>query len=143
MTADGGDGGESNSGRLRTYCFVRFRPEAVEILYYQMMRTTIKFVGIYIGLSVFLVLMWAIFSYPNAPSTPSGWLWAFLLAIPLQLAFEFLGELVSKNKATRFVEQKTAEQSFSLVRILYGVVLFLVFAGLVIGAGYGWHMLRQ
>jgi hypothetical protein len=108
-----------------------------------MMRTTIKFLGMYIGLSVFLVLMWAIFSYPNAPYTPSDWLWAFLLAIPLQLAFEFLSELVTKNKATRFVEQKTAEQSFSLVRILYGVVLFLVFAGLVIGAGYGWHMLRQ
>lgn len=80
---------------------------------------------------------------PQCPSTPSGWLWAFLPAIPLQLAFEFLGELVSKNKATRFVAQKTAEQSFSLVRILYGVVLFLVFAGLVIGAGYGWHMFRQ
>lgn len=118
------------------------RPKAVETLYYQLMRTAIKFLGIYIGLSVFLVLIWAIFSYPNIPSTPSGWLWAFLLAIPLQLAFEFLGELVSKNKATRLIEQKTAEQSFSLVRILYGVVLFLVFAGLVIGAGYGWHMLR-
>lgn len=107
-----------------------------------MMRTTIKFVSIYIGLSVFLVLIWAIFSYPNIPSTPSAWLWAFLLALPLQLAFEFIGELVSNNKATRCVEQKTAEQSFSLVRILYGLILFLMFAGLVIGAGYGWHMLR-
>lgn len=106
------------------------------------MRTIIKLVGIYIGLSVFLVLTWAIFSYPNIPSSPSAWLWAFLLAIPLQLAFEFLGGLVSNNQVTRFVEQKTAEQSFSLIRILYGVVLFLAYAGLVIGAGYGWHMLR-
>ena len=99
------------------------------------MRTTTKFVAIYIGMSVFLVLMQAIFFYPNIPSTPSAWLWAFLLAIPLQLAFEFLGELVSNNKATRFVEQKTATQSFSLVRILYGVVLFSVATGLVIAAG--------
>lgn len=106
------------------------------------MRTAIKFFGIYIGLSVFLVLMWAIFSYPNIPSSPSAWLWAFLLAIPLQLAFEFLSDVIWNNKATRFVEQKTATQSFSLVRILYGVVLLLVFAGLLIGAGYGWHVLR-
>jgi hypothetical protein len=106
------------------------------------MRTIIKSVGIYVGLSVFLVLTWAIFSYPNMPSTLSGWLWAFLLAVPLQFAFEFLGELVTKSKATRFVEQKTAEQSFALVRILYGVVLFLVFAGLVIGVGYGWQVIR-
>lgn len=106
------------------------------------MRTIIKCVGIYIGWSVFLVLTWAVFSYPHIPSRPSAWLWAFLLAVPLQFAFEFLGELVSKSKATRFVEQKTAAQSFSLVRILYGVVLFLVFAGLVIGVGYGWHVIR-
>ena len=127
---------------MRTYCSVRFRPKAVEILYYQLMRTAIKFTGIYIGLSVFLVLMWVIFSDPNIPSTPDAWLWALLLAIPLQLAFEFLGELVWNNKATRFVDQKTASKSFSLIRIFYGLVLLLAFAGLVIGAGYGWHVLR-
>lgn len=107
------------------------------------MRTAIKFIGIYIGLSVFLVLMWAFFYYFNLPSLPSAWLWVFLLAIPLQLTFEFIGGLVWNNKATRFVEQNTATQSFSLVRVLYGVVLLVVFAGLLIAAGYGWHLLRS
>lgn len=107
-----------------------------------MMRTAIKFAGVYIGLSFFLVMMWAIVSYPNIPSTPGAWLWAFLLAIPISLVFEFVGEIVSNNKVTRFVEQKTAEQSFSSIRILYGLVLFLVFAGLMVGAAYGWHLLR-
>ena len=130
------------SGRLQTYFSGRYRPKAVGILYYPFMRTTIKFVGIYIGMSVFLVLIQAIFFYPNIPSTPRAWLWAFLLAIPLQLAFEFLGELVSNNKATRFIEQKTATQSFSLARILYGVVLFSVATGLVIAAGYAWQVLK-
>src|SRR5688572_2351057 len=106
------------------------------------MRSTIKFVGIYVGISVFLVLMQAIVFYPDTPSTPSAWVWAFLLAVPLQLAFEFLGELVSNNKATRFVEEKTATQSFSLLRILYGVVLFSVATGLVIAAGYAWQVLK-
>jgi hypothetical protein len=106
------------------------------------MRTVIKFIGIYIGLSVFLGLMWVMLSYPDTPSTASEWLWILVLALPLQLAFEFLGELVWNNKATRFVQQRTASQSFSLVRILYGVVLLLVFIGLLLGANYAWQVLR-
>lgn len=90
----------------------------------------------------FLGLTWVMLSYPDTPSTASEWLWILALALPLQLASEFLGELVWNNKATRFVEQKTATQSFSLVRILYGVVLLLVFAGLLLGAGYVWHLLQ-
>jgi hypothetical protein len=106
------------------------------------MRTAIKFIGIYIGLSVFMGLMWVMLSYPDTPSTASEWAWILVLALPLQLAFEFLGELLFNNKATRFVEQKTATQSFSLVRILYGVFLLLAFAGLLLAASYGWHVLR-
>ena len=106
------------------------------------MRTAIKFIGIYIGLSAFLGLMWAILSYPDPPSTPSEWLWVLVLALPAQLACEFLGELAWNNKVTRFVEQKTAAKSFSLVRVLYGVFLLLVFAGLMLGAGHVWRVLE-
>lgn len=121
---------------------VRFLSEAVEVLYYRLVRNAIKLIGIYIGLSVFLGLMWVILPYPNTPSTPGGWLWIFVLAVPLQLASEFLGELVWKSKVTRFVEKKTASKSFSVVRILYGVVLLLAFTGLLLAASYGWHVLR-
>ncbi|QNA89980.1 hypothetical protein G4G28_18410 [Massilia sp. Dwa41.01b] len=66
----------------------------------------------------------------------------FALALPLQLANEFMGELLRNNKATRLVEQGTAAKSFSLLRIAYGVLLFLIVTGLLVGAGYGWRLLR-
>lgn len=106
------------------------------------MRTVIKILGIYIGLSVFMGLMWVMLSYPDTPSTASEWVWIFVFALPLQLAFEFLGELLWNNKATLFVEQKTATQSFSPIRILYGVFLLLAFTGLLLAASYGWHLFR-
>lgn len=109
-------------------------------LYYRLMRTAIRFVGIYIGLSVFLGLMSAVFSYPDVPSTGSQWLAIFLLALPFQLAGEVLGALLWNNKVSRFVEGKTAAASFSFVRILYGVLLLLLLIGLGWAASYGWQV---
>lgn len=106
------------------------------------MRTAIRFIGIYIGLSVLLGLTWVLFSYPNVPSTRGEWLKVFLLALPLQLAGELLGGLLWNNKASRLVERKTAAASFSFVRILYGVLLMLLLIGLGWGASYGWGLLR-
>ncbi len=105
------------------------------------MYTAIKLIVTYIGLSVVMGLMWVILSYPDTPSTAAQWLWLFALALPLQLAGEFAGELLLNNKATRLVEQKTATKPFSMLRICYGVLLFLVIAGLLLGAGYGWRVL--
>jgi hypothetical protein len=104
------------------------------------MRAAIKFIGLYIGLSVFLGLTWAVFSYPDLPSTGTQWLMVFLLALPLQLAGEFLGELLWNNKLSRFVDRKTAAASLSFVRILYGVLLMLLLIGLGWGASYGWEV---
>lgn len=106
------------------------------------MRRAIKLISTYIGLSAFICLMWVILSYPDIPSTAGQWLSMLALALPLQLAGEFVGELLWKNRATRLVEQKTAAKSFSLFRILYGVLLLLVFIGLTLGAGYVWRVLR-
>lgn len=96
----------------------------------------------YVGLSVVIGLTWVLFSYPDTPSTALQWLCVFVLALPIQLAGEFVGELFWNSKATRFVEQKTAAKSFSLFRICYGVVLVLLGTGLFLGAGYGWDVLR-
>lgn len=106
------------------------------------MRFAAKLITIYIGLSVFLGLLWAILSYPNLPSTPVEWVWVFALALPLQLAGEFLGEILWKNKVTQLVAQKTAEKSVSLLRIFYLLLYLLVFAALLMGAGYGWSVLQ-
>lgn len=88
-------------------------------------------------LSASIGLMWDILSYPDIPSTAGQWLWILALALPLQLAREFVGELLWNNKATRVAEQETAAKSFSLLRIFYGVLFLLVFVGLTLGVGYG------
>jgi hypothetical protein len=75
------------------------------------MHTVIKLVATYIGLSVALGLGWIILSYPDTPSTTAQWLWLFALALPVQLAGDFVGELLWNNKASRLVEQKTAAKS--------------------------------
>lgn len=106
------------------------------------MRAAIKFIGIYIGLSLFIGLMWIVSSYPDTPSTAAQWFWIFALALPLQVAFEFVGELLWNNKATRLLEQKTADKSFSLLRIFFGVVLLCAFIGLLIGLTHAWSVLR-
>lgn len=118
------------------------QPEADQIPYCLVMKTFIKYTGIYVGLSVLLGLVWVMLSYPDIPSTPGEWLWILILAIPLQLASEFISERVWNNKATRLVKQKTATRSLSIVRICYGVILLLTLIGFVLGAVYGWHMLR-
>lgn len=106
------------------------------------MHTVIRFMAFYIGVSIFLGLMWVMVSYPDIPSTASEWMWIFVLALLLQLAFEFLGELLWNNKASRFVERKTAAQAFSLIRIVYALFLFLMLVGLLLAARFGWDMLR-
>ena len=106
------------------------------------MRTAIKIIAIYIGLSLVIGLTWVVFSYPNTPSTAAQWCWVFALSLPIQLACELVGHIFWNNKATRFLEQKTAAKAFSVLRICYGVVLVVVFAGLLLGAGYGWQVLR-
>lgn len=107
------------------------------------MRNTIKFTATYICLSVVLALAWIVFSYPDIPSTAGQWIWVLILAVPIQLACEFLGGLVWNNRVTHIVEQKTAAKSFSLLRILYGLVVFLASALLLLGAGYTWNSLRS
>lgn len=107
------------------------------------MRKILKLIGCYIGLSVFIGLMWVAVSYPVIPSTLDQWLWVFVLALPLQLAGEFVANLLWRNKLTRLVEQKTSATPFSLVRILYGVLFLLLSIGALLGAAQGWHVLRS
>ena len=105
------------------------------------MRSAIRLFLAYVAVSVVLGLVWAVSSYPDLPATAIEWMTIFALALPLQLAMEFVGERLWNNKATRFVEGKTAAQSFSLLRIAYGVLLMLVLIGLLFGAAYAWRTL--
>jgi uncharacterized membrane protein len=101
----------------------------------------IKLFLLYIGMSIVAALGWLILSYPSIPSTPSEWGILFLVALPLTIVFELIGERVNKNPINNAIETKTRHKKFSWLRILYGVfeiliVLFIIWAGFVLFETY-------
>ncbi len=111
------------------------------------MRTAFKFLLVYLGLSFVVGLVLIGLSYPDVPNSAGQWIMVFLAPIPLYLAFElvggFVGEWLHDNRATRYVERKTAGKSFSWFRILYNLVYFLFLTGLFLGAAYLWRVFGQ
>lgn len=106
------------------------------------MRTALKVLAIYVGLSVFLVLLWLGLGAGELPATATQWLWLLVLAVPLQLAGELIGQGLWNNRATRFVEQKTAGKRLSALRMLYAFLMILFFGGAILAASYLWDLLN-
>jgi hypothetical protein len=106
------------------------------------MSALVKFVASYVGLSIFLGVIWAVSLYPDLPSTAAQWFFIFVLALPLQLVLELAGHFVWNNRATHSIEERTAHKSISLLRIVYGLVLLLLCAGVLAGAGWAWRAVR-
>jgi hypothetical protein len=106
------------------------------------MRAILRFLVGYLGLSLFLGLLWLASSFPDLPSSPKQWLWLFLLALPLQLAAELTGQILWNNRVARRVERQTQDKSLSLLRIGYGLACMLSALGVLAAAVYGWHLLR-
>lgn len=92
-----------------------------------------KFLGWYIALSVAATLGMLLFAFPDYPKTPSGWLWFFVLALPVTLVGELVGELISRNRVAQAIEEKSQGKSFSLLRVLYAFIAMLIVFGIVWG----------
>jgi hypothetical protein len=68
-------------------------------------------------------------AFPDYPRTVTGWLVFFALALPVTLVGEAIGEGLWRNRVARAIEERSAGQSFSWLRIAYGVVaMSLLFA---------------
>ncbi len=106
------------------------------------MRTAIKVLAIYVGLSVFLVLLWLGLGAGEVPTTATQWLWLLVLAVPLHLLGELIGHGLWNNRAARFVEHKTAGKRLSVFRMLYAFLMILFFCGAIVGASYAWDLLK-
>jgi len=88
---------------------------------------------VYLGLSAVAASTWFLWSFPDHPKSVSGWLWVLLLALPIQIVGEFAGESLWNGLGGRAIERRTSDRSFSWLRILYGLMVTLVFCGGVIG----------
>jgi hypothetical protein len=106
------------------------------------MRTALRLLAVYLGLSLFLGLLWLASLFPNLPTSPAKWLLVFVLALPLQLVGELVGHVLSNSRLARQVEQKTQGKSVSLLRIAYAIVCILSVLGLMWAAVHAWSLLR-
>jgi hypothetical protein len=104
------------------------------------MRRAIQFLLLYLGVSLLLALVWAITAFPHFPSTPAQGLWILVLALPVQLAGEFLGERLWNNRIARRVERSGAGAGFSWLRVGYGLMALLLVCGALLGAAQLWQM---
>jgi hypothetical protein len=100
------------------------------------MKNLLRFLVICLVLSVVSVAMMLVYSFPDRPSTWLGWLTCFLLAIPLTLLGEFVGEMLQRNRLAQAVAQRTQHSGFSWMRICYMLVAALLVSSLLIYLNY-------
>ena len=103
----------------------------------------LRIVGAYLALSFVFGLIALAQIYPVVPSTPRQWLGLFLLSLPVWLAAQAYGHFLWKNRFARFVDEATEAESFSFVRVAYGIAAILLSISAVAGAFYGWEMLHS
>ena len=106
------------------------------------MRHIARFIGIYLGLSLILGLTWLLLAYPDYPMSAAQWILVFLLILPAQLILGLLASRLWNNRAIHFIEERTREKSFSMLRVGYGIVYFLLLIVLLFAAGYLWLHVR-
>ena len=99
------------------------------------MKSALKFVAIYVVLSVLLGGLALLQSFFDRPTSWVGWLAFFALVIPVTIAGEFVGEVVFGNPVSQAVERHTKGQRFSWLRILVGLVVMLILLAAVVGLG--------
>ncbi|HET7831538.1 MAG TPA: hypothetical protein VFK88_01095 [Gallionella sp.] len=90
------------------------------------MKRVLKFLGWYIAASFAAALAMLLFAFPDYPRTITGWLVFFLLALPVTLVGEATGNMLWRNRVALAVEEHSAGQSLSWLRIAYGFVVMLL-----------------
>jgi hypothetical protein len=89
-----------------------------------------RFVLLYFAFSVVATLGMLITSFPNYPKTLLGWVWMFVIALPVVIVFELLGWVVWNNRLAQSIETRSSDREFSWLRISYGLVAMLCVFGI-------------
>jgi hypothetical protein len=71
--------------------------------------------------------------YPWHPTTPLGWALVVVLALPVMVAGEWLGNVVLGNRFARSIGRDQPPGRISWARIAYGAAALLVVAASVFG----------
>jgi polyferredoxin len=95
------------------------------------MARLLKIIVTYIALSAIAAVFVLIGLFPWHPTTADGWGLFLVLALPLTIVCELIGEALWRNRLAQAVEEKTKERSLSGLRILYALVVMLLLFSLV------------
>jgi hypothetical protein len=98
-------------------------------------------VAMYIIASIFATATLLIYAFPFHPKSLPGWLFIFIVALPIIVLAELPGEKFWTNPITNKIEKLTSRQAFSWTRIFLYVLLILLVCGIAYGISmffFGW-----
>jgi hypothetical protein len=96
----------------------------------------LRFSGIYLIAALFAVGVLLINLWPWHPRSWQAWLLFVVLAPPLLLAGELLGEAALHNPVADAVGRATSRKTFSWMRVTYGVTAALTLTGTALLAAH-------
>lgn len=91
-----------------------------------MFKAAVRFLGIYVLLSVFLGALLLLQVFPYRPSTTWGWVAFFGLALPATALGEVVSLPLMNNRIANVVENRTRGRTFSWPRVAYAFTASLV-----------------
>ena len=97
------------------------------------MERLLTFVVLYLAVSTVAVLALLVGVFPYHPKTITGWALLFVLALPLTLAGELVGEFFWGNRITQAIAARSSGSSLSLLRLGYAFAVMLLFFVLALG----------
>jgi hypothetical protein len=96
------------------------------------MTRLLRFVAIYLLVAGAAALLLLIPLWPWRSSSPQGWALYAILALPIMIAGEWIGDKVLHNRLSRAVDRATRQRQFSWFRIGYLIALTLALIGLAL-----------
>jgi len=99
----------------------------------------LRLAAIYLALSLRLAALALLQVVPWRPASWLGWTALLLLALPLSLLGEYVGQLLWTNRMSRSIEERTRGQAFSWARVAYALVVMVVVLGALIAATVAWR----
>jgi hypothetical protein len=82
----------------------------------------LRFLGIYLALSLVCGALLLLQILPVHPRSPFGWGILFASALPITLIGELTGDFLFRNRIARALENKTSGTTLSWIRIGYALV---------------------
>jgi hypothetical protein len=101
----------------------------------QMTASVLKFIGIYLALALAAGVMALLQLWPWQPKTAIGWGALLILALPVTVAGEWIGQRIFNKRVSDSLGASAEPGSIAWMRVAYGVAVVVVIAAAV-GAIY-------